>query len=68
MKANKDSLVLWCVINGESTPFDVTVPANSNISQLKERIHQKNKNTFSDIDAKNLDLWKVGSFNTNAMF
>ena len=62
MKADKDSLVLWCIIRGESIPFDVTVPANASINQLKEKIYQKNKHTFSDIDAKNLVLWKVSSF------
>jgi Crinkler effector protein N-terminal domain len=62
MNDDEHPLVLWCIIDGESTPFDVTVPGNTNINQLKERIYQNNKYTFRDIDAKNLDLWKVGSF------
>jgi Crinkler effector protein N-terminal domain len=55
-------LWLWCIIYGESTPFGVDAPANASINLLKKRIHNQNKNTFRDIDVKNLDLWKVGSF------
>jgi hypothetical protein len=54
---------LWCLIEGESTPFGVTAPANAIIEDLKKLIHQeKEKGILRDINAVDLVLWKVSSF------
>src|ERR1700728_2293318 len=59
MNADNDTLVLWCIVSGDSRPFTVRVPTDDYISVLKERIHEKAKNgVLKDIDAKDLDLWK----------
>jgi Crinkler effector protein N-terminal domain len=53
---------LWCIIAGDSTPFQITV-ADISIDQLKVDIRERKKQrTLSDIDASDLDLWKVSSF------
>src|SRR6185369_3942764 len=36
-----------------------TIDKNNDISDLKDIVWNKNKNTFSNIDANNLILWKV---------
>jgi hypothetical protein len=57
------TLELWCIVSGDSRPFTVSISTHDNISVLKERIYEKNKNGFlRDIDAKDLKLWKVSSF------
>jgi len=38
---------LWCIVEGQSTPFEVTVPSDATIGQLKKKVHQeKHKLTF----------------------
>ncbi|PKC63514.1 hypothetical protein RhiirA1_537715 [Rhizophagus irregularis] len=55
------SITLSCLIQGTSLDkyFKITIDKNSDISDLKETIWNKNKNTFSSIDANSLILWKV---------
>jgi hypothetical protein len=50
---------LWCLIEGDSTTFQVIAPVNANIDRLKELVHEKCKNTLSNVDGKDLVLWKV---------
>ncbi|RGB32833.1 hypothetical protein C1646_762421 [Rhizophagus diaphanus] len=54
-------ITLSCLIQGTSLDkyFKITIDKNYEISDLKEIIWNKNKNTFSRIDANNLILWKV---------
>src|SRR5277367_3124811 len=62
------TLELWCIVSGDSRPFAVSVSTHDNISILKERIYEKNKNgVLRDIDSKDLDLWKVSS-SSSALF
>ncbi|EXX64052.1 hypothetical protein RirG_146430 [Rhizophagus irregularis DAOM 197198w] len=55
------NITLSCLIQGTSLDkyFKITIDKNSDISDLKETIWNKNKNTFSSIDANSLILWKV---------
>ncbi|CAB5192118.1 unnamed protein product [Rhizophagus irregularis] len=55
------NITLSCLIQGTSLDkyFKITIDKNNEISDLKEIIWNKNKNTFSNIDANNLILWKV---------
>lgn len=51
---------LRCLIEGEAAVFPVLVAGNNDISDLKERVHEKGKNgVLATIDAKELTLLKV---------
>ena len=51
---------VWCLIEGDSNPFEVTVAVTADIGDLKELIREKGKSiSFRGIDAKDLTLWKV---------
>jgi Crinkler effector protein N-terminal domain len=57
-----DSRALWCTmytISYQSQPFEVIAPIHSDIYELKELIYDNIKNRFRDINAQDLDLWKV---------
>jgi hypothetical protein len=50
-----------CLVQGTSLDkyFKITIDKNKDVSELKEAIWDKKKNTFSNIDANDLILWKV---------
>ncbi|CAG8784971.1 11539_t:CDS:1, partial [Dentiscutata erythropus] len=52
---------LMCLIQGNSltNAFEVDIEKNKTISKLKDAIKKKNARTFSNIDAKDIKLWKV---------
>jgi len=61
-----DTRVLFCLIQGDSNPFEVTVSTGKSISFLKEVIQEKRKNgPLRDVDAADLVLWKVSRFSRN---
>ena len=62
-RSDRPSRILWCIVGGESSLFDVITPANTSINQLKEQIHKKKENAFRDVDPNMLTLYKVSSFN-----
>jgi hypothetical protein len=51
---------LWCLIQGDTDPFPVTV-LDISIGRLKEVIKEKNKENIK-VDAPKLALWKVRYF------
>jgi hypothetical protein len=53
---------LWCLVEGDRTPFPVTVPTGTHVAGLKERIHDKGINASDAVLAKDLTLWKVSKF------
>ncbi|RGB32829.1 hypothetical protein C1646_743704 [Rhizophagus diaphanus] len=55
------NITLSCLIQGTSLDkyFKITIDKNNDISDLKDIVWNKNKNTFSNIDASNLIIWKV---------
>ncbi len=58
---------LWCLVQGDSTPFKVTIRTNNDINDLKKRVHEEGKNgVLRGIDAKDLKLWKVSPFHRPA--
>ena len=60
MSANPGPLTLWCLIEGDSKPFEVEVPPSASIANLKNRVHNKGINVAThNIDAIDLVLWKV---------
>jgi hypothetical protein len=51
---------LWCLVEGDRTPFPVTVPTGTHVARLKKLVHAEGINgVLKDVDAKDLTLWKV---------
>jgi hypothetical protein len=51
---------LTCLIEGDSSLFQVNVTGGENIMVLKDLIREKRKNgVLSNVDATDLTLWKV---------
>ncbi|KAG0038060.1 hypothetical protein BGZ82_001195 [Podila clonocystis] len=50
---------LFCLVDGEATPFTVEVDRTKTVDHLKDLIKAKKANDFSDIDADKLTLWRV---------
>jgi hypothetical protein len=60
--ANDTHRDLWCFIEGDSMPFEVTPLGKDSINELKHLIWREGKNgVLSNTDAKDLVLWKVSS-------
>jgi Crinkler effector protein N-terminal domain len=49
---------LWCLIDGEKSPFKVKLPATLDVSDLKDLIREKGIDVQH---AKDLSLWKVST-------
>jgi Crinkler effector protein N-terminal domain len=63
MTNDKYCITVWCLIKGDSAPFDVTVPANATIYDLKKLVKAEVENDALDgIGAGSLKLWKVSGF------
>jgi len=63
MNAIPDMRSLWCIVEGDPMPFMVIASIHNNIAQLKDHVYDKIKNGIpNDINPKDLELWKVGSF------
>jgi len=60
-----DTRVLFCLIEGETNPFSVTISTDKNISILKQVIWDVCKNVLRDVDAPYLVLWRVSRFSRN---
>ncbi|KAI8594762.1 hypothetical protein EDD21DRAFT_392969 [Dissophora ornata] len=52
-------ITLFCVVDGETTPFSVDIDSSKTVDHLKEAIKAKKTNDFSDVDADKLTLWCV---------
>ncbi|KAI9242855.1 MAG: hypothetical protein BYD32DRAFT_402000 [Podila humilis] len=52
-------LSLFCLVDGESTPFPVEIESTKTIGDLKRAIKDDNAIAFADVDAKMLTLWHV---------
>ncbi|PPQ97462.1 hypothetical protein CVT26_002810 [Gymnopilus dilepis] len=64
-----DLLKLHCLVLGDGVDriFTVTIPKTQDVSLLKEKIWEKKRSKFRDIDALYLDLWKVSLPNNNLL-
>jgi hypothetical protein len=56
-----DILKLNCWVTGDESQrfFRVNIPKSDCVSDLKNEIKIKNRESFPDIDADSLHLWKV---------
>ncbi|KAG0019072.1 hypothetical protein BGZ82_000267 [Podila clonocystis] len=50
---------LFCLVNGEATPFSIKIPSNDTIDELKKMIKTEKTPEFDDIAADKLTLWHV---------
>ena len=53
---------LWCLIEGDKTPFPVNVLSTTPIDGLKTAIKDKSSPSLEKFDAKDLIIWKVHYF------
>ena len=52
-------LSLFCVVDGESTPFPVEIESTKTIGNLKKLIKSEKTPRFDDVAADELTLWRV---------
>ncbi|KAF9970837.1 hypothetical protein BGZ65_010832, partial [Modicella reniformis] len=57
-----NDLTIWCMVDGESTPFSVKAKSTESVDDLKNIIKGKKENAFNDVDSKDLTLWKNVKF------
>ncbi|KAG0007896.1 hypothetical protein BGZ81_004501, partial [Podila clonocystis] len=53
------NLTLFCLVDGESTPFPVEIEPTKTIGALKKDIKEEKAIAFAGVDADMLTLWKV---------
>jgi hypothetical protein len=55
------SITLFCLVKGNATSnaFSVKISRDEPVSELKEAIKTKTPQTFANVDAKDIKLWKV---------
>src|SRR5215204_4226318 len=55
------SITLLCLVKGNTlaNAFPVHIDGSSLVGDLKEAIKAKNSQTFANVDAKDIKLWKV---------
>ena len=56
----QESRVLWCIMESDPKPYDVFVPIDAYVNQLKAAIQQRIK-TLHGVDPDRLELRKVVS-------
>ncbi|KAI8805373.1 hypothetical protein BJ742DRAFT_821073 [Cladochytrium replicatum] len=61
LESTPNPVKLWCMLHTGSDVFDVDVPTNAFISNLKELVKAKNPSDLRDIDARHLRLVKVNA-------
>ncbi|GJJ67990.1 hypothetical protein EMPS_00336 [Entomortierella parvispora] len=54
-----NNLTLFCLVEGDSTPFPIKIELTSSIGELKDEIKLKKTPEFDDIAADRLTLWRV---------
>jgi hypothetical protein len=52
-------LFCWVQGDGPDQAFEVKIDGSDTVSELKDKIKQKKKHAFQDIDASTLMIWKV---------
>ena len=57
-----DTYTLCCLVDGDKTTFDVEVPIDGLIRQLKKKIKKERSRYLEKFDAADLTLWKVCYF------
>ena len=61
-----DNHLLFCLIEGDTNPFEITVSTDRTISHLRDVIWEKRKTgALRDVDPVDLVLWMVSRFSCN---
>jgi hypothetical protein len=61
--SHNSSLMLLCLVEGDSVTFPVTVSSEDTIFQLKAAVHASNdKGLFRDVNVMNLELLRASKF------
>ncbi|KAF9344808.1 hypothetical protein BGX26_003865, partial [Mortierella sp. AD094] len=50
---------LFCLVDGDATPFSIKIPSSDTVDSLKDAIKVKKSPEFDDIAADKLALWHV---------
>ncbi|KAJ3328398.1 hypothetical protein HDU93_001486 [Gonapodya sp. JEL0774] len=58
-KTAATTLTLNCLLLGERSPFEVFTTLSASVNTLKKAVKDTRPHAFSDVDAEDLDLWKV---------
>lgn len=62
-ETNGSNRKLLCLVQDDSIPFMVTTSSNNRIFELQQLVYnQKDKGVLQDVNASDLILWKVSSF------
>lgn len=66
-ETNGSNRELVCLVQGDPMPFVVTTSSNDGILDLQQLIYnQKDKGILQNVNASDLTLWKVSSFQKSA--
>ena len=66
-ETNGSNRKLVCLVQGDPKPFVVTTSSNDGILELQQLVYnQKDKGILQDVNASDLTLWKVSSFQKSA--
>jgi len=57
-----DDTTLWCLVEGDDTPFPVLASPTTYIGVLNQYIKEVKENTLQGVEAAGLNLWKVRYF------
>jgi hypothetical protein len=68
LKTDDPPLTLWCLIEGQSSPFEVGIPASTDIGDLKEAIKVKKTPELDRYAADSLILFKVCHLRSSSSF
>jgi hypothetical protein len=53
---------LWCLVEGDKTPFSIIAPSTTFIAELQKMIKKEKSNALKRFDASSLLLWKARYF------
>jgi hypothetical protein len=68
LKTDAPPLMLWCFLEGQSTPFKVGIPASADIGDLKKAIKAEKENDLKPYDADTLIIFKVSHSRSSSSF
>ncbi|GBC07921.1 hypothetical protein RclHR1_00780001 [Rhizophagus clarus] len=60
----KENISLFCLIQGNALTdaFEIDIEKSKSVSKLKDIIKKKNAQTFANVDAKDIKLWKISKY------
>jgi hypothetical protein len=68
LKTDDPPLMLRCLLQGQSTPFKVDIPASADINDVKKAIKAEKENDLKPYDADTLIVFKVSHSRSSSSF